>query len=454
MNSVLRVFLGTAVLAGTSFAQVQVDSNARSDAQFDLRTTKVQDATSKLVSITHQRTGKTYQVNNQNGTRGARVAAYDNLSNPDGDPNGPLNFFYSRSDGRALCVYPLDPNDIFFTGVFAQGDIACADPNTAGFDGPSFPSVGIVDALEILWDDYTMDGTLVDPNQITEVKQIDFTFLNLQGTFGTPQSSNYILQYNLGFFENADFDADGTFEQLDGVVLNFLFDGNDGGGLFTASIDIEAAFGANTPGFFAYGDGLLLNDFTNVFFDEATGATPIAFACGVGDAFAGGGLPSSDPNCTAPEDLITAGTNASGVWIFATDTQGDPNTAAPWDPNFPIDLGADGDPNTFTYTDILNSGLLINIGYFDADTGRDINSAVPRRFLINDDVPPPLCGAGCEVPGGCADTNNDGAVDLTDLANVLANFGGGASIGDTNGDGSTDLTDLANILALFGTACP
>ena len=66
----------------------------------------------------------------------------------------------------------------------------------------------------------------------------------------------------------------------------------------------------------------------------------------------------------------------------------------------------------------------------------------------------PACGVGCEVVGGCADTNGDGAVDLTDLANVLANFGGGASIGDTNNDGATDLTDLANILALFGAACP
>ncbi len=66
------------------------------------------------------------------------------------------------------------------------------------------------------------------------------------------------------------------------------------------------------------------------------------------------------------------------------------------------------------------------------------------------------CGAACTIPGGCADTNGDGTVDLTDLANVLSNFGGpgGLAQGDTDGSGTIDLTDLANILALFGTSCP
>jgi hypothetical protein len=51
------------------------------------------------------------------------------------------------------------------------------------------------------------------------------------------------------------------------------------------------------------------------------------------------------------------------------------------------------------------------------------------------------------------DTNNDGVVDLTDLNNVLNNFGTSASgnPGDDNGDGVVDLTDLNNVLNNFGS---
>jgi hypothetical protein len=51
------------------------------------------------------------------------------------------------------------------------------------------------------------------------------------------------------------------------------------------------------------------------------------------------------------------------------------------------------------------------------------------------------------------DTNNDGVVDLTDLNNVLNNFGTTATgnPGDDNSDGTVDLTDLNNVLNNFGT---
>jgi len=53
------------------------------------------------------------------------------------------------------------------------------------------------------------------------------------------------------------------------------------------------------------------------------------------------------------------------------------------------------------------------------------------------------------------DLNGDGAVNLTDLATLLASFGGAGSAaqGDINGDGSVDLTDLATLLANFGVTC-
>ena len=54
------------------------------------------------------------------------------------------------------------------------------------------------------------------------------------------------------------------------------------------------------------------------------------------------------------------------------------------------------------------------------------------------------------IPG---DTNNDEVIDLTDLNNVLNNFGTTATgnAGDDNSDGVVDLTDLNNVLNNFGT---
>ncbi|MFN0136974.1 MAG: dockerin type I domain-containing protein [Phycisphaerae bacterium] len=62
--------------------------------------------------------------------------------------------------------------------------------------------------------------------------------------------------------------------------------------------------------------------------------------------------------------------------------------------------------------------------------------------------------AGAPCPG---DVDGDGAVNLTDLAILLAHFGtpSGATFadGDTDGDGDVDLSDLAMLLANFGSDC-
>lgn len=56
-----------------------------------------------------------------------------------------------------------------------------------------------------------------------------------------------------------------------------------------------------------------------------------------------------------------------------------------------------------------------------------------------------------------ADVNGNGAVDLSDLALLLANFGtlSGATPdnGDLDADGDVDLSDLAALLSAFGTTC-
>jgi hypothetical protein len=58
--------------------------------------------------------------------------------------------------------------------------------------------------------------------------------------------------------------------------------------------------------------------------------------------------------------------------------------------------------------------------------------------------------AATHFPG---DTNNDGVVDLTDLNNVLNNFGstGAGNPGDDDSSGVVDLTDLNNVLNNFGS---
>jgi probable HAF family extracellular repeat protein len=56
-----------------------------------------------------------------------------------------------------------------------------------------------------------------------------------------------------------------------------------------------------------------------------------------------------------------------------------------------------------------------------------------------------------------ADLDGDADVDLSDLAQVLANYGttSGADYedGDLDGDGDVDLADLSALLAVYGTTC-
>jgi hypothetical protein len=65
---------------------------------------------------------------------------------------------------------------------------------------------------------------------------------------------------------------------------------------------------------------------------------------------------------------------------------------------------------------------------------------------------PPAIAAPCY-----GDTNGDGLVDLTDLANLLGAFGttSGATLdlGDIDGNGAVDLADLATLLGRFGSSC-
>lgn len=67
-----------------------------------------------------------------------------------------------------------------------------------------------------------------------------------------------------------------------------------------------------------------------------------------------------------------------------------------------------------------------------------------------------VAAAGAHFCATCVgDLNDDGVVDLSDLAAFLSDFGctGGGCVADGDGDGDTDLADLSQFLSVFGTIC-
>ncbi len=79
---------------------------------------------------------------------------------------------------------------------------------------------------------------------------------------------------------------------------------------------------------------------------------------------------------------------------------------------------------------------------WDFATSEAATNARPELTVVFADTVP--------CPG---DVTGDGAVDIADLNDVLANFNGAGPIGDANGDGVVDITDLNLVLANFGVVC-
>lgn len=429
MRSVLRVFLGLTVLAGTTAALADRPI-LRSDKVTQVPAQKnVKDISNKIVRITDLRTGKSIRPH---GTTRASTVAYDSMTAPAVDPNTGLNLAFQDANGFMLCKYPVSQDAAFFTLI------GMAPTGCGAFEAPSSPGLGITDAQDILFDPFIMDPAVADANSLHTLTQID-------GTLFTDGSMQGLISIVLGSAETFDYDASGIFELTSGVVITFDFsDPNLGSGLFTFAVPLDPNLGLQT-----YGRATLLYDYINTFTDPNGAAQT---ACGVGNAMTGGnplGLFSADPNCARPNDLMTVGSveeaffgPGSDVWIFYNATQGDPNTPSPWDPNFPVDPSVDGDANSVSYTDIWNAGLGIFWVFGDGQTGLDFAATLPARLYVD---------AGAPCPG---DANGDGTVDITDLGLVLQNFGGAGPAGDLNGDGAVDITDLGLVLSNFGVPCP
>jgi len=115
---------------------------------------------------------------------------------------------------------------------------------------------------------------------------------------------------------------------------------------------------------------------------------------------------------------------------------------------------ADGASNDVFTVSVSVSGNTAVIGaYNDDDNGEDSGSAY--IFAVGPDEDGDGIMDVCLCPG---DLDHDLDVDLSDLAQLLSNYGETSGMtyedGDLDEDGDVDLTDLAALLAEYGTICP
>ena len=118
-------------------------------------------------------------------------------------------------------------------------------------------------------------------------------------------------------------------------------------------------------------------------------------------------------------------------------------------------IGAeDGASNDrFGFRLALSGNTAVIGAYYDDDHGEDSGSAY--IFAVGPDEDGDGIMDVCLCPG---DLDHDLDVDLSDLAQLLSNYGttSGAVYedGDLDEDGDVDLSDLAALLAVYGTICP
>lgn len=112
----------------------------------------------------------------------------------------------------------------------------------------------------------------------------------------------------------------------------------------------------------------------------------------------------------------------------------------------PQDVGADRRAiGTFSGVPI---GPIVEVDFQASNSGNSLNSQVGAFF---DDLTA-MVQIRCDN-----DITQDGTIDLSDLALLLANFGTTSEApapGDLDGDLDVDLNDLAQLLSAFGATCP
>ena len=116
----------------------------------------------------------------------------------------------------------------------------------------------------------------------------------------------------------------------------------------------------------------------------------------------------------------------------------------------------------FSFTDCNDNGIDDADDLADCDGSAWCSDCNGNEVLdecdIDDGTSADINGNG--IPDECeclGDLDGDNDIDLTDLAQLLANYGmtSGATYedGDIDADSDVDLTDLAELLAVYGTTC-
>lgn len=138
---------------------------------------------------------------------------------------------------------------------------------------------------------------------------------------------------------------------------------------------------------------------------------------------------------------------------FVENTSGPQIRSAVW-----CDLPANGGSGVFTiarYTIVVPAGSGIRLMVVALGSGGPALGAVTGAATCTAD--PPGCNLFAYDIVRCPDFDDSGEVDLSDLAQLLANYGttsgAGYEDGDLDGDGDVDLADLAGLLALYGDEC-
>ncbi|MCC6358882.1 MAG: VCBS repeat-containing protein [Phycisphaerales bacterium] len=197
------------------------------------------------------------------------------------------------------------------------------------------------------------------------------------------------------------------------------------------------------------------------------------------------GLEIGDANGDGFEDLLTPYLNGNAVQVLLGNGNGT------FQPYINIPTGADTLPIAVAFADVnadgfddvlaglfLPSTVAVHLsngdGTFQPAAPFPVGQR-PRRFAmadlngdgavdlaaangVSDGTVTVLLGQCLPTPDCPGDVDGSGAVDLTDLAILLAHFGtpSGATFadGDLDGDGDVELSDLASLLSSFGTVCP
>lgn len=179
----------------------------------------------------------------------------------------------------------------------------------------------------------------------------------------------------------------------------------------------------------------------------------------------GGGITTSGPGVRVEVAYFNSGTGTPHPVFTSVFAQ---NVTDPNDPNADcLDPNAVPHPTVGSSDDFfgldVNSDAIISGGSANGCTDGLPNELYyfggcptwSNLFRGMSSVAAGCANPGCDDGGVDADFNGDCQVNLTDLATLLANFGGPGTnaTGDTDADGNINLTDLANLLARFGNNC-